>query len=392
MSIVSRIRDYGFITLIVYILFTYIYYLNPSFEIIVTISLYLLCAIAFIYTLVTQKITYNQYIKHYAVFTAIIMCTAVFPYVGTTYGTIVFNALLEVIKVLIFTYCVNSFVEYKRIPLLFITISFSSLILFLFTGARFDIYSGVRFGNDLAGNANIIAPLYMFAAVSSTYCIFRFRNKLLKVIFICIYIIQLYALILTGTKKSLLIAFLFFWLYFILTQKRKFALICFAAFIFIFLLFWSLIFNIQVLYDLIGYRFEGMLLAFTTGQGDESTMERMNMISDAMEFWRSHPVFGIGLNLFSEKGIYGAYSHNNYVELLATTGIAGFIAYYSYHLSFFMDIRKQLRYEKFDGIFSLLIIASMMLYDVGAVSYNLPLVQLFLSLSNKLVLKNSHTA
>ena len=376
MSIVSRIRDYGFITLIVYILFTYIYYLNPSFEIIVTISLYLLCAIAFIYTLVTQKITYNQYIKHYAVFTAIIMCTAVFPYVGTTYGTIVFNALLEVIKVLIFTYCVNSFVEYKRIPLLFITISFSSLILFLFTGARFDIYSGERFGNDLAGNANIIAPLYMFAAVSSTYCIFRFRNKLLKVIFICIYIIQLYALILTGTKKSLLIAFLF----------------CFAAFIFIFLLFWSLIFNIQVLYDLIGYRFEGMLLAFTTGQGDESTMERMNMINDAMEFWRSHPVFGIGLNLFSEKGIYGAYSHNNYVELLATTGIAGFIAYYSYHLSFFMDIRKQLRYEKHDGIFSLLIIASMMLYDVGAVSYNLPLVQLFLSLSNKLVLKNSHTA
>ena len=146
-------------------------------------------------------------------------------------------------------------------------------------------------------------------------------------------------------------------------------------------LFISLIFNNPVLYDLIGYRFEGMLLALTTGQGDGSTMERMNMIQDAAKFWETHPIFGIGLNLFSVKGDYGAYSHNNYLELLSTTGLLGFITYYSYHIKTIYNLGRTLKSNRQDNIFGLLIIGSMLFYDIGAVSYNLPLVQIFLLLS-----------
>lgn len=387
MKISHIIKSIGFILLILYLIFSYVNYINPVLEIFISISIYLLCAIVLIYTLINKKILYNDYIKNYALFFIVIACTAVIPYIGTSYNTIVLNALFNIFKILILTYCVYVFVERNKLHIIFITISISSIILFLFTGAQFDISSGERFGNELAGNANIIAPLYMFAAISSTYCIFNSKKILYRIVFLGAYLIQLYAIILTGTKKSLIVSFAFFWLYFIFTQKRKYAFLLFIVFISSAAIFVSLIFNNAFLYDLIGYRFEGMLMALVTGQGDGSTMERMNMIHDAATFWKQNPFFGIGLNLFSVKGAYGAYAHNNYLELLATTGIVGFISYYTYHIKTIYNLSKTVKYNQSNNIFGLLIIASMMFYDIGAVSYNLPLVQIFLLLSCKKKLK-----
>lgn len=383
MKISHIIKSIGFILLILYLIFSYVNYINPVLEIFISISIYLLCAIVLIYTLINKKIIYNDYIKNYTVFFIVTACTAVIPYIGTSYNTIVLNALFNIFKILILTYCVYVFVEQNRLHIIFITISISSIILFIFTGAQFDISSGERFGNELAGNANIIAPLYMFAAISSTYCIFNSKNILYRIVFLGAYIIQLYAIILTGTKKSLIVSFAFFWLYFIFTQKRKYAFLLFIVFISSTALFVSLIFNNAFLYDLIGYRFEGMLMALVTGQGDGSTMERMNMIHDAATFWKQNPFFGIGLNLFSVKGAYGVYAHNNYLELLATTGIVGFISYYTYHIKTIYNLSKTFKYNQSNNIFGLLIIVCMMFYDIGAVSYNLPLVQIFLLLSCK---------
>lgn len=381
MQIKGAIKKIGFIILLIYLIFSYISYINPSLEIVISISIYLLCAVVLTYTLINKRFYCNDYIKNYLLFFIVIMCSAVIPYIGTKYNIVVFDALINIFKILILTYCVYVFVEYDKLYVIYAIISISALGLFLFTGAQFDISSGERFGNELAGNANIIAPLYMFAAISSTYCFFRAKIRLYKVIYLCAYIIQLYAIILTGTKKSLIISFTFFWLFFILTQKRKFVFLSFIIFVSSAVLFISLIFNNPVLYDLIGYRFEGMLLALTTGQGDGSTMERMNMIQDAAKFWETHPIFGIGLNLFSVKGDYGAYSHNNYLELLSTTGLLGFITYYSYHIKTIYNLGRTLKSNRQDNIFGLLIIGSMLFYDIGAVSYNLPLVQIFLLLS-----------
>ena len=75
--------------------------------------------------------------------------------------------------------------------------------------------------------------------------------------------------------------------------------------------------------------------------------------------------------------------NNNYLELLATTGIVGFISYYTYHIKTIYNLSKTVKYNQSNNIFGLLIIASMMFYDIGAVSYNLPLVQIFLLLSCK---------
>lgn len=42
-----------------------------------------------------------------------------------------------------------------------------------------------------------------------------------------------------------------------------------------------------------------------------------------------HPVAGVGLFQFNTHSRYTAYAHNDYVEVAATTGLVGFLIYYS---------------------------------------------------------------
>lgn len=375
------IKPIGFILSVTYFILTYVTYINPQYQILITYNLYTLCALALIYTVLQQKISYNIYLKYFLLFFIVTFIFSVLPHIGSTYYNTVIKSTLDILNILILTYCFSLFINKKDLKNILIVISISSILSFIFTGNNFDIYSGERFGNELAGNANIISSLYMIAAIASTYCIFNNKNILLKLIFCLLFCVQIFAIILTGSKKALVIPILFFALYFILTRKKK----AYAAstlvivIAFCYFLYFAL-YNIPLIYDLIGYRFEGMISAFTNNQGDASTMERINMIHDALDFWQTKPLCGIGLNLFSEKSIYGTYSHNNYVELLSTTGLIGCISYYVIHFKLLKRIMPYLVIQKQDAAFYFLLIICLLIFDIGAVSYKYSLIQAVLSL------------
>lgn len=80
---------------------------------------------------------------------------------------------------------------------------------------------------------------------------------------------------------------------------------------------------------------EGMLNGFRSGEEemvDGSTQQRMYLMQQGIQVWKEHPFLGVGWNNYRYYNDAKLYAHNNYVELLASLGIVGFLLYYAMFL------------------------------------------------------------
>jgi len=71
-----------------------------------------------------------------------------------------------------------------------------------------------------------------------------------------------------------------------------------------------------------------MLAAFQQG-GESSAQARIDMYKQAWNLFLRHPVFGVGFGTYYFYSGRYAYTHTAFMELLACTGLLGFILYYS---------------------------------------------------------------
>jgi len=67
---------------------------------------------------------------------------------------------------------------------------------------------------------------------------------------------------------------------------------------------------------------------------------RFTMYQFGLELFYDHPIAGVGLNNYKEFFYTGQYSHSDYVESLASTGLVGFVIY---QLAFLLLIFKSLK-------------------------------------------------
>ena len=83
------------------------------------------------------------------------------------------------------------------------------------------------------------------------------------------------------------------------------------------------------------------------GGGDIGEAARSNirydMYVDGLRIFSEHPIFGVGLNNFGEHFYTGQYSHSDYIEPLATTGLVGFALYQSFYFLLITRIIRLLR-------------------------------------------------
>lgn len=80
---------------------------------------------------------------------------------------------------------------------------------------------------------------------------------------------------------------------------------------------------------------EGMLDGFSRNEeveGDASTQQRMYLMEQGIRVWMEHPFAGVGWHNYRFYNEAGLYAHNNYVELLASLGVVGFLLYYAMFL------------------------------------------------------------
>lgn len=237
-----------------------------------------------------------------------------------------------------------TYIKDKKSLIIVLKILLSTLVVtavILLVRTPFDSFGVERLGASIGMNANELGMKMAVGALILVYLLHEQQDKTLfqKIIYILIGIVFFILTLFSGSKKALFALVIGVIIYEILLAKgmKVFLKIIYACLGL--LLIVLLMFNNPQLYNVLGRRVEA---TFTTLDGtasshsvDRSLAERQFYIEQGLDLFERHPLLGYGGNNFIEymeeiNYHHVAYSHNNYVELLSTLGIVGFIIYYSF--------------------------------------------------------------
>ncbi len=182
----------------------------------------------------------------------------------------------------------------------------------------------------IAGNANsfayhllfvVFACFYFFEKKSSV----KFRAALLVVIAALVI-----GIIFSGSRKGLLgvFTFIFLWWFFCRPKQlpRNPFIIYMALLVVLVCLCYAYVYVMSNTY--IGERFKDV--------ADSGTEKRVSMYKEGINMIKEYPLFGVGLNNYRAhyyiKYAKETYSHSEYIEVAANTGIVGLILYFSIYV------------------------------------------------------------
>lgn len=365
-----------------YTLFMYLIYTSPAIESIHSLVLYAFLGCAVLSVLFRMKLKLNKYWIW-------CLCFVVLSFFSTFYAPNRQNSLsyLYTLIVLLGLVVAMSIIltGQKRMELFMKCLVFGAVILMIYliaTGqTNINTEAGERLGNELTGNANVFACLYMVAACSSVYFIMERPRLWQKTIYIAAFFLQMYALILSGGRKYPLIPLLA-WFLLLLFKKdsrgKKHILAYSVGGIAVLVGLYFLMIRVPLFYETIGHRFESLVeYALGTSQtSDASTIERELMRQKAFALWLQAPLLGNGFDAFSQIGGFGVYCHCNYLELLCNQGIIGFACYYGFWGYLCVRIYRN-KQNTLMRLFLGGVLIGLLIYDYGAISYNTPLTHFF---------------
>lgn len=196
---------------------------------------------------------------------------------------------------------------------------------------------GMRIGNDVA-HLSRIGQSVCIAGVLTAFQLVNEKNKRRFVFFIIVLLLDLFVVMASKSRTGLALFALGLMMALFSTNisKNKKGLVAFiigCAVIFIIIL--------QTIdFSSVFVRWIRLFQSASLSQADASVNIRMNLILEGLaKFWE-RPLFGYGLATGTVISAYNTYFHNNYVELLATGGIVGFVCFYSIYYSFLRRLIK----------------------------------------------------
>ena len=264
-------------------------------------------------------------------------------------------------------------------------------ILGIYTYGRYGIFAYVN-KRTLSGaiNANTFGLECAIGATIAIYVLWNYSNTLkestlawLRIAFV----MNVVFVLMTASRKSIIVLVIPLVIYSVLSsyniiKSGRNLLLGITALA----LVYEIILNVPILYDIIGYRMEGMLNYFNNSGGeiDKSTSTRMMLIEYGMTWFSNSPLFGHGIdnyrNLLSRVSRLTTYSHNNFVELLVDVGLVGFISYYYLHIRSFVIYIQRRRNTNNLQVLAVSILAVLLITDYGMVSYFNKFINLLLCL------------
>ena len=261
------------------------------------------------------------------------------------------------------------------------TIANAINFIYIFYTIDLTTLGNMRIGAGSLGeewNANDIGMTMAFSAFIAYFLFKNQKNKKGKFLYSIAITFFAVIVLFTGSKKALFI-FIFapLFLYYI-TSRNKIR----ATFLMLLggvcLLYFVM--NIPSLYSVIGRRIKSFLSYFIgSGNVDRSTLLRIGMIDYGFLWFKERPILGYGINNYSK--LYGSitgwytYSHNNYIELLVGVGIIGTVIYYS---SYLYLIKNALGKKNLFSAFAFVLIITIMITEIGLVSYVAFYIQLLI--------------
>lgn len=233
------------------------------------------------------------------------------------------------------------------------------------------LMSGQRIGTEI-NNVNAIG---LQTCISVIICMFFgfYENK--KAYYLSS-IIPLIVSLGTGSRKVILMIFIGIFLLFIFKRNKNMDIKSILNKILLAILIIIIGYNLTRIpaFSTTFARFGTMINSFTgEGKVDSSTIERKTYIEVGMKQFLETPVLGIGVNnsqyITSIATNRETYLHNNFVELLACTGIIGFSLYYSIFVYLLYKLFKYVKVKNNFAIISFIILTINIILDYGVVSY-----------------------
>lgn len=232
---------------------------------------------------------------------------------------------------------------------------------------------GIREGVDFA-NINTIARAMAVVIVANFYML---RNSKRKIRYIGIFL-PIVALLATQSRAPLIeTIFGIIFLMFLNAAKNKrvfnfiFSLIIIIIIIF---LISKLIQRVSIFNGVL-LRMEGLISLFSQDSRiiDSSVEFRQKLIDLGANLFKANPIFGVGMGNAHRYVLeyYGSdyYLHNNYIELLASGGIIGFIIYYQMHFRLLINLKKYSEVPDDYNMFCFTMMLMLLIADYGGVLY-----------------------
>ena len=257
-------------------------------------------------------------------------------------------------------FCVETFIKSTFISGILLTLY--AVYKYGLSGYITLMNSGERMGGMIA-NENVFGIVFAQAAIVTIVYIIRTKKTYHKFFLILYLIVMVCFTFSSGSKKAtlmivlglLIICFMKYGL------KRIYKTVIFSV-----VTIMSLYKVLQLsMFSTINIR----LMEFLTGEANISDRIRADMISRGWELICDRPFLGTGLQSFSQLSGFDVYSHNNFIEVAVSTGIIGFVMFYSVYIIFFYEVfRKYKSIRHNDSMIVLVTLAALyLIFSYGMV-------------------------
>lgn len=240
------------------------------------------------------------------------------------------------------------------------------LVLKLIILTPFRLWGTDRLGLYINIQPTMLGMTLALTSVSAIYLWSIKKNKLYLILsaiftFVCAF---------SGSRNGFLVLLIGISLYFILSSKGTKLIKNLVIVVLLIGIVYFLIFNVSILYNSIGYRFENFLSENNT---EQSSVERKILRESAIQLFQQHPLIGSGTEGFryyaSVLNLHRVtYSHCNYTEMLANYGIVGFGIYYIFQFIITLNLIKKFRINT-ELCYALVIFVIILVGDYGYISY-----------------------
>lgn len=337
---------------------------------------YAICAVALAFELlIKQKVVLSSYLTWRVLFIVFLLFSMVYAIDRNDAFSVIKRYLLQSIVVILIGFKISESAENIKLlmKICIVALFFNTVYLLSFVDVEM-LAEGERLGVNAVNeswNANQVGLMATFGVIFTFYIGLVISHKAgmwSKLLSLALMLFFAFAAVLSGSKKAIIIILVTLLLYILRSSKsHKVRNVMLAVLLLIGALY--AIYNVPFLYDFVGHRFEDMLDAFFEEGGDRSSQIRQNMMQFGMEAFAKKPILGYGPSGFAN--LYGfisgaaVYSHNNFIEILVSTGLVGFVLYYGY-------LAKMLFTKCVSGkqpAFMKAMLIAMLVADMGMVSY-----------------------
>ena len=222
-------------------------------------------------------------------------------------------------------------------------------------------------------NSNTLGMCAAFAIMINLYLLL---SKKISLWTVTLLFFGMVVVIASGSRKALVSLFLGIFFFFLVRSLRKDQQTL-PLFRFLIALPVVAFIGYQILrlpiFSGIMKRMEGMFNIVVGGTVEKSAMIRMSLVQLGLELFKQHPLLGVGIDnprLYTYEVVGETYYlHNNYMEILSSGGIVGFISYYWIYVKLLISYIRRRDFDDLQYCICFVILILLLIMDYGMVSY-----------------------